>query len=239
MKKKWFPVLLLIVCCSLMTGCMYPEERKVQNQIPYEDQVMAVQSAVEKFQKDNGGILPIKNKDADTPIYQKYLIDFNKLTPTYMPEPPGNSLEGGGIFQYVLVDVEENPTVKIFDLRIAETIRDIKLRIQLKDGFPPYKEKINDYLFKLDFSKIGFKEDPVVKSPYSDKDLSFIVSADGEIYVDYLPDLHEALQKYDHHFKPGDDIREILVQNTLFVPAYSLPYTINDQTGKIDYMIQK
>ncbi len=33
------------------------------------------------------------------------------------------------------------PTVKIFDLRIAETIRELKLRMNVQ-GYPPFKEKI-------------------------------------------------------------------------------------------------
>ena len=35
--------------------------------------------AVNQFQEDNGGILPIKTKDANTPIYQKYPIDFKRI----------------------------------------------------------------------------------------------------------------------------------------------------------------
>lgn len=49
-----------------------------KNQIPYKDQILAVQTAVDTFKKDNGGILPIKTKEAETPIYQKYPIDFKK-----------------------------------------------------------------------------------------------------------------------------------------------------------------
>lgn len=239
MKMKLSIISVFMVCVFLLCGCLYPEEQKVQNQVPYEDQIEAVQSAVDKFQKDNDGILPVKTKDKDTPIYQKYLIDFKKLVPEYMSEPPGNSLEGGGVFQYVLVDVEKKPTVKIFDLRIAQTIQDIKLRIKLKSTYTPYKEKVNNNVYTLDFSKLGYKEDPVVQSPYSHKDLSFVASTDGEIYVDYLPDLYDALKKYDHHLKPGDDVREILVENSFFVPAYSLPYTIDKKTGEIVFMNEK
>ena len=38
-----------------------------------------------------------------------------------MAEPPGNAYESGGVFQYVIIDAESNPTVKIVDLRIAES----------------------------------------------------------------------------------------------------------------------
>ena len=110
----------------LLSGCIYPEPEKVQNQIPYEDQVQTVQTAINQFQEDQGGILPIKTLDQTTPNYQKYPIDFKRLVPEYMAEPPGNAYESGGVFQYVIVMYENNPTVKIFDLRIADTISEIK-----------------------------------------------------------------------------------------------------------------
>ncbi len=133
----------LVIISVVLSGCMYPNEKLTQNQIPYKDQIQSVQTAVDSFKKDNGGILPIKTREANTPIYQKYPIEFKKLTPKYLAEPPGNAFESGGVFQYVLVDVETNPTVKLFDLRMADTIRDIQLRIK-SNGYPPYKKQIAD-----------------------------------------------------------------------------------------------
>lgn len=129
---KWI-VRCMALCLMLfsLSGCLYPEERLKQNQIPYEDQVAAVQSAVNQYREATGGLLPIKTRDMKTPIYQKYPIDFNKLIPRYMQEPPGNAYESGGIFQYVIVDAENNPTVKLLDLRSAEQIRELKLRLKM------------------------------------------------------------------------------------------------------------
>ena len=62
----------------MLSGCLYPQEKLAENQIPYEDQIQSVQTAVDKFQKDNGGILPIKTRDQSTPIYEKYPIDYKK-----------------------------------------------------------------------------------------------------------------------------------------------------------------
>jgi hypothetical protein len=210
---------------------MYPESKKTENQVPYEDQVEAVQSAVEKFQKDNEGILPIKTKDMETPFYQKYPIDFAKISPKYMSEPPGNAFESGGVFQYVLVDVENNPTVKIFDLRMADLIQDLKLRIKMEE-YPPYKERVGDNVFTLDFKKLGYEEDPFAESPYTNQHLPFVITGDGQIYVDYRTDLSQALQNSKQSFKPGEDIRDVLVKDSLFVPAYSLPYTIDPDTNE-------
>lgn len=74
---------------------------------------------------------------------------------------------------------------------------------------------------------MGLKEAPTVTSPFSQKDLYFVVDGGGNIFVDYTPDLYDVLQGHDGDINPGDDIRELLVQNSEFVPAYSLPYTID------------
>jgi len=220
---------LLILTAVLLSGCMYPKEELTQNQIPYKDQIKAVQTAVDDFQKDNGGILPIKTREAKTPIYQKYPIDFKKIAPKYIAEPPGNAYESGGIFLYVLVDVETKPTVKLLDLNVAETIRDIKLRIKT-NGYPPYKEQLAKNVYSLDYSKLGFKKAPYAVSPFTNQNLSFVITGDAEVYVDYRPDLYQVLKKTGKEPKPGEDIRSILVDDSMFVPAYSLPYTIDAKT---------
>lgn len=223
--------LFWMITSVFLTGCAYPKDKLAQNQTPYQDQVTSVQAAVDQFQEDNGGILPIKTNENDTPIYQKYLIDFKKIAPKYMAEPPGNAYESGGIFQYVLIDVETNPTVKIFDLRIAETIRDINLRMKMQK-YPPYKEQLSRNVFTLDFTKLGFKEDPVATSPYTNQDLPFVITGDGEVYIDYQKDLYQILQKEQPKLEAGEDIREILYEDSLFVPAYSLPYTLDPKTNE-------
>ncbi|MEH7075610.1 hypothetical protein [Neobacillus drentensis] len=214
----------LALTVLLLSGCMYPDEELAKNQIPYKDQISAVQTAVDAFRKDNGGILPIKTKEAETPIYQKYPIEFKKISPKYISEPPGNAYENGGIFQYVLVDVETKPAVKLFDLRITEAIRDIKLRIRTK-GYPPYKEQIAKNVFTLDFKQLGYEKAPYVVSPFSNQNLTFVITGSAEVFVDYRPDLYQLMNKISKKGKPGEDIRPFLVEDSMFVPAYSLPYT--------------
>jgi len=229
---KW-KLLGLVVALStfILSGCMYPENKLAKNQVPYKDQIQAVQTAVNDFKKDNGGILPIQTKDAETPIFQKYPVDFKKITPKYMAEPPGNAFENGGVFQYVLVNVETNPTVKLLDLRMADTIRDINLRIKMQK-YPPYKKQIGKNIFTLDFKKLGYDKPPYVVSPFTNQNLSFVINGNAEVFVDYRPDLYQALKKHHKPIKQGDDIRSILVDNSMFVPAYSLPYTIDSKTNE-------
>ncbi len=233
-------VLLIFIFTSIfLTGCMYPKANLAKNQIPYKDQLQSVQTAVDSFRKENGGILPIKTKPQDTPIYQKYPIDFNKLIPKYLAEPPGNAYENGGIFEYVLVDAETKPTVKLFDLRIAQTIQEIKLRIKA-GGYPPYKKRLSKNVYSLDFKKLGYNEIPYAVSPYTKQKLPFVISADTEVYVDYRADLEKALKQQGAFYgKFGEDIRPLLVKNSMFVPAYSLPYTFESQSKKPVFLDQQ
>ncbi|HZG70319.1 MAG TPA: hypothetical protein VEY51_02200, partial [Chondromyces sp.] len=152
--KKFSIFLLLGLLSVLLSGCLFPEDQKAQNQVPYEEQVQSVQTAVNQYKEKNDGLLPIKTRDQDTPIYQKYPIDFKKLVPEFLAEPPGNAYESGGIFQYVLIDVETNPTVKLFDLRMAEQIREIQIRIQ-SQGYPPFKADIAPNVYTLRYEKLG------------------------------------------------------------------------------------
>lgn len=237
MKNMWKSLLFLVIIAMGLTGCAYKNDKMVQQQIPYEDQIVSVQMAVDRFQADNGGILPIKTKVSDTPIYQKYLIDFKRLVPKYLAEAPSSAFESGGVFQYTLIDVETKPLVKIFDLRIAEEIRDLNLRIKMQ-GYPPFKERIATGVYSLDFKKLGYKEDPIAVSPYSNKELPYIVTDKAEIYVDYRQDLAQMLQTTRSTFLPGEDIRVILHEDSNFVPAFSLPYTIDPDTNEPIFLIE-
>jgi hypothetical protein len=236
MKRKMLTAILTLTMLFL-SGCMYPNKELAKNQIPYEDQIQSVQQAVNSFQEDNGGILPIKTKDLETPIYQKYPIDFKRITPKYLSEPPGNAFESGGIFQYVLIDAETNPTVKLLDLRMAETIRDINLRIKTS-GYPPFKEKIADNVYTIDYSELGFKQAPVVVSPYTNQNLPLIITGNAEVFVDYRQDLYQVLQKTNKKVNPGEDIRNILLEDSMIVPAYSLPYTVDENNNEPIFLNQ-
>jgi len=229
MKKLLFIVCMCFVV-STLSGCLYPDDQLAQNQIPYEDQLQSVQTAFNKFKEYNNGLLPIKNKDMNTPIYLKYPVDFTKLIPSYISDAPGNAYENGGVYQYVLIDAETNPTVKLIDLRIAEKIRDVSLRVQVykdKNTYPPIKETLSKGVFLLNYKKMGFKEEPFVTSPYSQKNLPIVMGNDGEFYVDYSIDLFEKINDAKK-MKTGEDIRQILVKDSPILPAYSLPYTIKD-----------
>ncbi|MCY8978881.1 hypothetical protein [Bacillus halotolerans] len=224
---------MIFVAVIFLSGCLYPHERKSSVQAtPYQDQLKLVQSAVDEFQKANGGLLPIQTKDMSTPLYQKYPIDFNRLAPRYMAEPPSTAYESGGDYQYVLVDVENNPTVKLIDVKMAEKIRDIKLRVQMyrqEHKYPPYQDVLARDLFTLDGKKLGEADSLSVTSPISGNSLPLMIDGDGEIYVDYRTELVSCLKKSKKTFKPGTEIQDIIWEETPFVPAFSVKYTVNDK----------
>ncbi|BDG80470.1 hypothetical protein BSF_21990 [Bacillus subtilis] len=224
---------MIFVAVIFLSGCLYPHERKSSVQAtPYQDQLKLVQSAVDEFQKANGGLLPIQTKDMSTPLYQKYPIDFNRLAPRYMAEPPSTAYESGGDYQYVLVDVENNPTVKLIDVKMAEKIRDIKLRVQMyrqEHKYPPYQDVLARDLFTLDGKKLGEADSLSVTSPISGNSLPLMIDGDGDIYADYRTELVSCLKKSKKTFKPGTEIQDIIWEETPFVPAFSVKYTVNDK----------
>ncbi|MGM7701686.1 hypothetical protein ACSVDE_08140 [Pseudalkalibacillus sp. Hm43] len=230
--KRFIYFVVGVLSFTLLTGCLYPEERMAQNRVPYKQQLNTVQDAVNQYRMDNG-VLPIENREQGTGIYIKYPIDFGKLVPRYMPEPPGNSFENGGVFQYVLVDVEKDPVVKLVDLETVEQLKDFKMKLRLyiqKKDYPPYKDVLANNRYTLKHKELGYKEQPVVKSPFTGNNLPFIVDGQNNVYIDYSMDLYQALQNKEYDYKKGDDIRDILMEDSPFVPAFSVPYTVeNDE----------
>ena len=224
-------VTMIVLCTVILSACMYPEELRVENQVPDVDQLAAVQRAVEEFKAETG-VLPIKTRDMDTDIFIKYLIDFDKLVPKYLASPPANSFEKGGIFQYIIWDPEKNPTVKLVDLRTPERIREVKIRF-IGTTYPQYKDQIAPFIYTINYKNIGYKEEITVPSPYSNNDLPLVVTSEGDIYADYSVDLYQFMQNNDITVKPGDDIRLILADYYPVVPAYSLPYTIDENNDPI------
>jgi hypothetical protein len=225
--KKISLISLLFFTSLLLSGCMYPDSERAENQKPYEDQLNSVQVAVDKYQESSGGLLPIKTRDQSVDQYIKYPIEFQKIVPAYLSEIPPNAYENGGLFQYVIIDVEENPTVKLVDLRSAEKIRDLNIKLGV-NGYGPIAGEIAENVYKLDYKIMGYKEEQTVPSPYSEVNLPLVATGDGTIYIDYSIELNRILQEDKPTVKPGEDIRYLLVDKFPVLPAYSLPYTVNE-----------
>ncbi|RQW20484.1 hypothetical protein EH196_10245 [Bacillus sp. C1-1] len=217
----------------LLAGCMLPNEQRVENQVPYADQMASVQAAIDQFQEETG-VLPIKTFDESTNLYQRYVIDFRQLIPTYMQDAPGSSFENGGVYQYVLVNVEEEPEVKVIDVRIMNEINTLTQRIndyRREHTYAPIKESLDYDLFTLDFEALGYKEEPYIDSPYNQTRLPLLYTNSGDIMIDYRLDLIELQSEMDGSFTTETDLRTYLYEDAPFVPVFSVPYTYSEADG--------
>ncbi|MGK0554555.1 hypothetical protein [Macrococcus capreoli] len=237
MDKKIYILIALI--SIFLSGCMYPKEELAQNQVAPEDQLKMVQTAVDSYRKDNGGLLPIKERDMSYDLYVKHPIDFEKLKPKYLSQLPGSSFEMGGYYQYVLMDVEKNPTVKLIDLRTSEALKNLRIRLETKSDTLALGKKVGPNLYKIDYKQYGLKEYPTVKSPYSDESLPIYINGGNEFKIDYTLDLGKAISGKKLKLKQGSDIREILYKDSPVLPAYSVPYTINEKNEPVFKTVQQ
>lgn len=231
-KVTYIKYIIPILAFLLLTGCLYPDSEKGENQVSNEAQLEAVQTAVDQYREDKNGLVPIRTKPSDTPIFEKYLIDFAALiNANAIAEIPGNSFESGGHYQYILLTPDEDPTVKVIDLRITETLRSVNIRLDAfrqKNTYPAFGDKLEEGIYLIDHEKLGLDGPATVVSPYSKENLPIIMDVHGNLFVDYRIDLIKALDEYDHNYQEGDDIRYLLTDHYPFAPAYALPYTIKD-----------
>ncbi|MFF5993599.1 hypothetical protein AAGS61_02440 [Lysinibacillus sp. KU-BSD001] len=237
MMKKSLVFFLVVVASVLLSACgaVYTndEQQRVQ-QTPNPDALNAVQRAINEYQEATG-VLPIKNSEENTDIFVKYQIDFMKLTNGgYLAKAPDNAYEQGGIFTYVLWNVEEAPTVKLIDLRMTERIREVNLRF-VSTKYPQFKDRVADYVYTINYKNIGYSQEVAVNSPYTNNLLPLVVSSEGDVYVDYSLDMQLFINEKDLTPTPGEDIRYLLADEYPVLPAYSLPYTV-DENNEVTFM---
>lgn len=229
---------IAILLFITLSGCLFPDNELAKNKTPNEDQINMVQTAVEQYQEDTNGLLPIKTKEADVDIYEKYLIDFNMLKDNQLlSETPATAYENGGTYQYTLIDVEEDPTVKLIDLRLAKTVSDVNRKLNIyrsKHTYPPFGDKIENGIYKLNYDKLGYEKEPTVPSPYTKNNLPLIIDESGEVFIDYRVDIQQEIDEHEVNYEEGEDIRSLFTDHYPFVPAYSKPYTI--QEGEITFL---
>ena len=224
--------LLLLPLVVLLSGCLYPDERRQAHQPPDETQIATVQQAVEAFQESTDGLLPIKTIEAPQE-FMKYQIDFERLIPTYLGDHPGNAYEAGGIYQYVIVDAETDPQVKIADLQTFEALRSLQLRIQGMGPHVELGEQVGPNVYQLDLEHYNLSENPTVTSPYTGFELDVYYSGGQEWVVDYRPDVMRIIEDQSLTFETGDDAREILYTYTPVVPVFSPEITVDENNSPI------
>ncbi|WP_407649435.1 hypothetical protein [Brevibacillus composti] len=223
--NKWIVPVMILMLSALLGGCLYPEERKQENQIPSEFYLEATQKAVEQFQQETG-VLPIATKNIDTPIFEKYEIDFRKLMPKYLPDVPANAFEKGGVYKYVLIDVETKPQVRLINLSAVSKVGDIQAavdRFQRNYEKLPVKADIGNGYFSIDFEKLSMKEVqiPAMAGNYL---LPLVMNAEGKVGIDYAADIATVLRTSQAEVPAKTDPRYVMARESMFVPAKSFPY---------------
>src|SRR5699024_12066160 len=98
--RKIYPIIVINnEINNILTGCHYPENELKENDVSNDAQLEMVQTAVNQYQEETDGLVPIKTKDNDTDKYQKYLIDFSLLQDEQLlQEIPGSAYENGGSY---------------------------------------------------------------------------------------------------------------------------------------------
>ncbi|NRR22134.1 MULTISPECIES: hypothetical protein [unclassified Brevibacillus] len=233
-RKSFKLVISLTILSSLLSGCLYPDERRAENQIPSTFFVEATQKAIEQFQKDTA-VLPIVTKSLDTPIFEKYEIDFRKMIPKYMPDVPGNAFEKGGVYKYVLIDVDTKPTVKLIHLTAVSTVADVQSEVDRYKGhfekLPVLADLGNGY-YSIDHERLGLKawQVPSTMGTYL---LPLVMNAEGQVGIDYASDIAQLLRDTKVTVPEKTDPRYVLARNSMFVPAKSFPYEMVDGEPKL------
>jgi hypothetical protein len=228
--------IVFTVALPLLTSCAYPQSQQIQNQGNVNEYIPVVQQAVDQYLKDSG-VLPIKNSQSDSPIYEKYVVDFSKLQRSkYLLNVPANAFEKGGIYIYVIVDVDTKPQIKLMHLPSWKTVREIQSQVDdyqsNHNGNLPLGFKIKDNIFYLDFKKIEMTP-PQLKSFYHPQQiLNFIIDqSTGQVAIDYGIDLMLTIQAMNvkESLEPGQDLRKLLVEQSVFIPVSSFPYRWIDE----------
>jgi hypothetical protein len=208
-------------------GCLYPKELRQENQVPSGEYIAIVQHAIDQFHQQTG-VLPIKNSDMDTPVYEKYPIDFKRLQDRHLLGTiPPNAFEKGGTNLYVLVHAETVPKVKVLDLVSYQQTGDVQKLVDTyrskHNGEIPSGAPVAGRVYWLDYAKLGIKL-PAIKSPYSRNYLNLLVDDSGKVAIDYGPDIMRLPQNSASPPGPNEDLRERLAEAYDYVPVLSYPY---------------
>ncbi|WP_307201615.1 hypothetical protein [Paenibacillus harenae] len=223
-----FTVLILIcVFVATLSGCMYPDDQRMQNQTAPKEAIRNVQGAIDQYKAETG-MLPIKNSDAETPVYEKFLIDFAKLQRTgYLSDIPSAAFEKGGNYYFLVIDEETTPRVKLMDLVTYQKLNDIQgwIKSYLQNGGElPKGEQMYPGFYQIDYKKLN-KTAPVIQSAFSGQSINALMDEGGVVYADYGIDLMQLIQRNgDASIDEKLDLRTLLVDDSDFVPVKSPIY---------------
>lgn len=221
-------LLVIVMALLALSGCMYPKDQLKQNQAPPKEAVRNVQAAIDQYQTDTG-MLPIKNSSVETPLYEKFIIDFIPLQGKgYLSDLPSASFEKGGNYYFLIINEETKPAVKLMNLVNYQQINDIQGWVQSyslnHDGQLPKGDQAYPGYYYMDYEVLKQKT-PTIKSDFSGQTLAAIMDEQGKVYTDYGLELMQAVQKSgSFEYEESFDLRTLLVDSDMFVPIKSPVY---------------
>ncbi len=224
-------LLLFLLFAFTASGCMYPSQSNSDPKVAYRESVSRIQNAIEAFQQDEG-ILPIINADMETPKYEKFRVDLPKLKQLgYLDEIPGTAFENGGSAYFLIQNEEVNPTVKVMDLLTVQKVNDVQRMVDqyksVHNNKLPSGDELYPGLYAVDMVQAAQAGNPSItlNSVYSGQGLPFMMDDQGKVYVDYAFDIMQAVEKSDVSPAETEDVRDLLLEHSYFVPVKSVFYT--------------
>ncbi|RKP57067.1 hypothetical protein D7Z26_03525 [Cohnella endophytica] len=222
-------VALSFMCIVMLTlsGCLYPSDQTPGNDVSARQAVLTVQDAIDRYQAQTG-LLPIQNASESIPLYEKYKIDFGKLKRMgFIGQVPSAAFENGGSYQFLIIDEETKPQVKLLDLAIYQTVGGVQKKVDEYRVAHGDRNPAGDELYpgfpSVDFSKLGISS-PDVMSMYSHQALNLMLDSQGRVLVDYGIDIATAVNKSNAQPKADEDMRRVLIEQSYYVPVRSPVY---------------
>lgn len=220
---------LVIGGMTLLSGCMYSKEQRLEQGVSYRESVDRIQRAIDQFLADEG-ILPIITAGEETPRYEKFVIDLDKLHKKgYIDEIPVTAFEKGGSAYFLVIDEDHDPKVKVMDLVTMQKVNDVQRLVNKflasHDSKLPASDGAETYpgLYTVNLKQIN-GEDYSLRSVFSGETLPYLMDNKGNVFVDYAFDIMQAINKAEAKPKDDEDLRTILVEQSYFVPVKSLSY---------------
>ncbi|MFC4599088.1 hypothetical protein [Cohnella hongkongensis] len=210
-----------------LAGCLYPEDRTPRTEATAREAVLTVQDAVDRYQEQSG-VLPIQNADETVPRYEKYKVDFGKLKRMgYISRVPSAAFENGGSYQFLIIDEETKPLVRLLDLVVFQTADSVQKKMDQYRSSQGNRLAAGEQMYPgfraIDFAKLGMK-DPGVLSMFSRQTLNWIVDDQGKVYADYGIDIAKAAEKAETVPGENEDARRLLIDSSYYVPVRSPEY---------------
>ncbi|GIQ71035.1 hypothetical protein DUZ99_10750 [Xylanibacillus composti] len=240
------PIAIMMIL-ALLSGCMYPGDTSTADQrIAAKEDVVLVQAAVNEYMQETG-VLPIQNSDMSVPKYEKFKIDFGKLTNgPFLSRIPNSAFESGGRHLYLIVEEGEELLVRLMDVHVFQQVTDLEAEVrrykQANNGEVPLQLEVSPGWYSIDYDALRVDRLQVT-SMFTGALLPILINTDGELAVDYAPDIMELIRKqaddsadgadasdgqlsaaFETRLAEMEDLRSLLVEEHLYVPVKSRAY---------------